>query len=171
MAFTADKTKVRAFSAGTIKKTGFYPCTIVRAYDRKSLGTESVALQLDMVTDQGESASASLWYIGRDGTSLDKNGKELSALGQINDLMLLLEIEELKPKAGMVKIKTATQSRRKDWLYQAAMKQKLMQNLLLRLLRYWNCCEKLKTICLMMKRHLNCTNKLMNYWRDNVEDL
>jgi flagellin-specific chaperone FliS len=104
MSFKKDVSKVKSFSAGPIKKTGAYVGTITRAYDRKSQNTESVALHIDLVMDNGESAAIDLWYLNKEGGSVDKNGKELSAIGQINELMVLLEIEELKVSQGMVSI-------------------------------------------------------------------
>jgi len=102
--FTQDKTKVRAFSAGAIKDTGLYPCTIVKAYERKSLSSEAVALHLDVVADTGQYATIDLWHLSGKGLSVDKNGRNLPAIGQINDLMVLLELESLDAKPGSVKI-------------------------------------------------------------------
>ncbi|MFA6060916.1 MAG: hypothetical protein WC756_22145 [Taibaiella sp.] len=104
--FTKDTTKVRAFSAGAIKETGLYPCTITKAYDRASQtqGSEAKSIHLDIVADTGQYGSIDLWYQSAKGLSVDKNGRDLPALGQINDLMVLLELDSLDAKPGMVKI-------------------------------------------------------------------
>ncbi len=102
--FKKDISKVRSFSAGAIKDTGLYPCTIVKAYERKSLSSEAVAIHLDVVADTGQYATIDLWHQSGKGLSVDKNGRSLPAIGQINDLMVLLELESLDSKPGMVKI-------------------------------------------------------------------
>ena len=104
--FTKDKTKVRAFSAGAIKETGMYPGTISKAYERKSAtpGAQSVAIHIDFVADTGQYASIDLWHTARNGMQVDKNGRDLPALSSINDLMILLELDSLDAKPGVVKI-------------------------------------------------------------------
>jgi len=106
MAFKKDTTKVQSFSAGPIKKTGFYPCTITKCYDKKSQvpGSESASIHFDVVSDSGQYASFHLMWKGRNGLSTDKNGKDLPALQSINDLQVLLDIDELNSKPGRVAI-------------------------------------------------------------------
>ena len=102
--FKKDVTQVRSFGGGRIRQTGFHAFTITKAYDRDSQSTLSKALHLDVVTDNGESGQIDLWFLGKDGTGLDKNGKPLSALSSINDLMVLTELDNLNAKAAMVDI-------------------------------------------------------------------
>jgi hypothetical protein len=102
--FKVDKSKVKSFSAGAIKETGFYPCTITKAYERPSQSSEAKAIHIDVVADTGQYGSIDLWYISGTGMAVDKNGRDLPAIGQINDLMVLLELDSLDAKNGMVKI-------------------------------------------------------------------
>jgi len=102
--FKKDISKVRSFSAGAIKETGIYPCTIVKAYERKSLSSEAMAIHLDVVADTGQYATIDLWHLSGKGLSVDKNGRDLPAIGQINDLMVLLELDSLDAKPGVVKV-------------------------------------------------------------------
>lgn len=102
--FTQDKTKVRSFSAGAIKDTGMYPGTITKAYERKSQSSEAVAIHIDFVADSGQYGQIDLWHTSGKGLSTDKNGRDLPAIGQINDLMCLLELESLDAKPGVVKV-------------------------------------------------------------------
>jgi len=106
MAFKKDTTKVQSFSAGPIKKTGFYPCTITKCYDKKSQvpGSESAAIHFEVVTDSGQYSNFDLWWKAKNGLSTDKNGKDLPALQSINDLQVLLDIDELNSKPGRVAI-------------------------------------------------------------------
>jgi hypothetical protein len=104
MKFQRDDNKVKEFSGGFIRETGFYSCTITKAYEQKSQNTLSEAIAFEVVTDTGSTGRFSLWVVGKEGTSLDKNGKELSAVTSVNDLMILLDIDELTSKPGKVKI-------------------------------------------------------------------
>jgi len=106
MAFKKDTTKVQSFSAGPIKKTGFYPCTITKCYDKKSQvpGSESASIHFEIVTDNGQYSNFDLMWKCRNGLSTDKNGKDLPALQSINDLQALLDIDELSSKPGRVAI-------------------------------------------------------------------
>jgi hypothetical protein len=104
MKFQRDDKKVKAFSGVFIRETGFYSCTITKAYEQKSQNTLSEAIAFEVVTDTGATVRFSLWVVGKEGTSLDKNGKELSAVTAVNDLMILLDIENLQSKPGKVKI-------------------------------------------------------------------
>jgi len=104
MSFKKDTSKVRSFSAGAIKKTGFYSCTITKAYDRDSLSSDAKAIHLDLVTDSGQYASIDLWHTAGTGLQTDKNGRDLPAIQSINDLMVLLDINELTAKRGLVNI-------------------------------------------------------------------
>jgi len=100
MKFIKDTSKVRSFSLGGIKETGAYTCTITKAYIKKSQSSASESMHLDVVTDKGQYASIDLWCINRDGVADAKS----VAMSQINDLQVLLEIEEIEPKKGKVKI-------------------------------------------------------------------
>jgi hypothetical protein len=102
--FTQDKSKVRSFSAGAIKETGMYPGTITKAYERKSQSSEAVAIHIDFVADTGQYGQIDLWHTSGKGLTTDKNGRDLPAIGQINDLMVLLDLESLDARNGMVKI-------------------------------------------------------------------
>jgi len=104
MKFTKDTTKVKTFSGGFIKETGFYPCTITKCYEQKSAKTLSEAIHFEVVTDAGATGRFDLWVVGKAGTSVDKNGKELSAISDVNDLMVLLELDDLASKPGKVKV-------------------------------------------------------------------
>ena len=104
MKFQRDDNKVKEFSGGFIRETGFYSCTITKAYEQKSQNTLSEAIAFEVVTDTGSTGRFSLWVVGKEGTSLDKNGKELSAVTSVNDLMILLDIDELTSKPGKVKV-------------------------------------------------------------------
>ena len=104
MSFKKDITQVRSFESGKIKETGWYAFTILKAYDRDSQSSLSKAIHFDVVTDSGQSSAFDLWYQGKDGTGLDKNGKSLSALSTINDLIVICEIDNLTPKPAMVDI-------------------------------------------------------------------
>jgi len=104
--FKKDETKVRSFSAGPITHNGFYQVTIQKAYVRKGTqsGAQSEAIQIDGVTESGQYCSIGLWYQAKNGMQTDKNGKDLPALQQINDLQVLLDIDELKAVPGKVMI-------------------------------------------------------------------
>jgi len=106
MAFKKDTTKVQTFSAGPIKKTGFYQCTITKCYDKKSQVpvSESAAIHFEVVTNSGQYASFDLWWKAKNGLLTDKNGKDLPALQSINDLQVLLDIDDLSSKPGRVAI-------------------------------------------------------------------
>jgi len=104
--FKKDTTKVQTFSVGPIKKTGFYPCTITKCYDKKSQvpGSESASIHFEIVTDNGQYSNFDLMWKGRNGLSTDKNGKDLPALQSINDLQVLLDIDDISSKPGRVAI-------------------------------------------------------------------
>jgi hypothetical protein len=102
MKFTRDNSKVKIFSAGAIKATGFYPCTITKAFDRDSQSSDAKALHLDLVTDSGQYASIDLWHTSGKGVQVDKNGRDLPAIQSINDLMVLLDLTDLQAKRGLV---------------------------------------------------------------------
>jgi hypothetical protein len=102
MKFTRDNSKVKGFSAGAIKATGFYPCTITKAYDRDSQSSDAKALHLDLVTDSGQYASIDLWHTSSKGVQVDKNGRDLPAAQSINDLMVLLDLTDLQAKLDLV---------------------------------------------------------------------
>ena len=98
MKFTKDTTKVKAFSGGFIKETGFYPCTITKCYEQKSTKTLSEAIHFEVVTDSGAIGRFDLWVVGREGTSVD------NAISNVNDLMVLLELDDMTSKPGKVKV-------------------------------------------------------------------
>jgi len=100
MKFVKDTSKVRSFSAGGVKETGAYTCTITKAYINQSKSSASESLHLDVVTNKGQYAQIDMWYLSREGVVDEKS----VAMSQINDLQVLLEIEELESKKGKVKI-------------------------------------------------------------------
>jgi len=106
MAFKKDTTKVQTFSAGPIKKTGFYPFTITKCYDKKSqvTGSQAKSIHFEVVTDSGQYASFDIWWCGSDGLTVRKDGKDKPELQYINDLQVLLDIDELSSKPGRVAI-------------------------------------------------------------------
>lgn len=104
MKFTQDTSKLRTFSPGAIKQTGFYPCTITKAYENQSASSLSQSIRFEVVADTGQIGRFDLWVIGKDGGSTDKNGNPLSALTDVNDLMVLLNIKDLQSKPGKVSI-------------------------------------------------------------------
>jgi len=104
MSFKRDNSKVRTFSAGAIKETGFYPGTITKVYDRDSASSDAKAIHIDFVTDSGQYAVIDLWHTAGTGLTTDKNGRDLPAIQTINDLMVLLDIDELTAKRGLVHI-------------------------------------------------------------------
>jgi hypothetical protein len=104
MNFKKDTSAVRDFSGGAIKETDFYAGTITKAYDRDSLSSDAKAIHLDFVADNGQSAQIDLWHTAASGLQTDKNGKSLPAMRSINDLMVILDIDDLKSKPGMVDI-------------------------------------------------------------------
>ena len=102
--FKKDTSKVKSFSAGAIKETGIYKGTITKAHDRDSISSDAKAIHIDLVTDQGNYAIIDLWHTSGKGVSVDKNGRDLPAIQTINDLMVLLQLDELKSKPAMINI-------------------------------------------------------------------
>lgn len=104
MKFTQDTSKLITFTPGVIKQTGFYSCTITKAYESQSASSLSQSIRFEVVTDTGQIGRFDLWVVGKDGGSTDKNGNPLSALTDVNDLMTLLDIKDLQSKPGKVAI-------------------------------------------------------------------
>jgi len=102
--FKKDTTTVRDFAAGAIKSTGFYAGTITKAYDRNSLSSDAKAIHIDFVADNGQSGQIDLWHTAGTGLQTDKNGKPLPAIRSINDLLVIVDVDDLKSKPGMVDI-------------------------------------------------------------------
>ncbi|MDD3644368.1 MAG: hypothetical protein PHR19_02450 [Bacteroidales bacterium] len=96
--FTANKTDAQneSFSSGAIK-TGFHAGVITKAYERLSKSSAAKALHIDFMSFTGGFGSIDLWHTSGAGVQVDKNGKPLPAIAQINQLMALLGIESLTP--------------------------------------------------------------------------
>ena len=96
--FIANKTEAQNenFSSGAIK-TGFHAGVITKAYERLSKSSAAKALHLDFMSFTGGFGSLDLWHTSGLGVQVDKNGKPLPAIAQINQLMALLGIESLTP--------------------------------------------------------------------------
>lgn len=99
MSFKKDTSKVRSFSGGPIKETGFCALTINKAYDEKSKEALSEYIVLDCSTDAGQYATVRLTHIKKDGQPNDMG------IEQINDLMVLLDLDELKAVPGRVMLR------------------------------------------------------------------
>ena len=98
MKFTKDTSKIKTFSGGPVSQTGFYSCTITKAYDEQSKSSISEAIHFDVVTSSGQYASFKIWYKGKTG----EPNKVADA--QLNDLMTLLDLDSLESKKGVVMI-------------------------------------------------------------------
>jgi len=96
--FTANKQDAQneSFSSGQIK-TGFHAGVITKAYERLSKSSAAKALHIDFMSFTGGFGSIDLWHTSGTGVQIDKNGKPLPAIAQINQLMALLGIESLTP--------------------------------------------------------------------------
>ena len=105
MAFIRDKTAVRSFSAGFINTTGWYPLTILMAWDHT--GTKkgpSKSVYIKYVTDSGQTGDFYIYYQTNMGGSTNADGKPLSGLKDINDLQIICDIETLNFKPSMVDV-------------------------------------------------------------------
>jgi len=112
MSFKKDTSKVRSFSGGPIKETGFYALTINKAYDDKSKEALSEYIVLDCSTEAGQYATVRLTHIKKDGNPNDMG------IEQINDMMVLLDLDELKAVPGRLMLR--------DWNIKQDVEQKKM---------------------------------------------
>lgn len=96
--FTANKTEAQneSFSSGQIK-TGFHAGVITKAYERLSQSSAAKAIHLDFMSFTGGFGSIDMWHTSANGVQVDKNGKPLPAIAQIQQLMALLGLENLQP--------------------------------------------------------------------------
>jgi hypothetical protein len=94
MKFQRNDNNVKSFSGGFINKTGFYVCTIIKAYEAKSNKTLSEAINFEVVTDSGATGRFSIWVTNKDGSPDERNE------AHVNDLMILLDMEEISSKPG-----------------------------------------------------------------------
>ena len=78
--------------AGKITEQGFYVGKFTQAYVRKGANSESEAIHLEFVADSGHNGQIDIWHTNRVGAQLD------SGVKKINDLLVLLNINELKEK-------------------------------------------------------------------------
>jgi len=104
--FIANKTEAQneSFSSGAIK-TGFHSGVITKAYERLSNSSAAKALHIDFMSFTGGFGSIDLWHTSGQGVQVDKNGKPLPAIAQIQQLMALLGLENLQPNPnGKVEI-------------------------------------------------------------------
>ena len=100
MSFKKDVTKVRAFGGGKITKTGFYPITIMKAYDHEGKDGPSKSLHIGYVTDCGKSGNFYICYQNKKGEPQESGVNLISG-----DLCVLAEISDtLKATAKMVPV-------------------------------------------------------------------
>jgi hypothetical protein len=93
-----------SFSSGQIK-TGFHSGVITKAYERLSQSSAAKALHIDFMSFTGGFGSIDLWHTSGQGVQVDKNGKPLPAIAQIQQLMALLGLGDLRPNPnGKVEI-------------------------------------------------------------------
>lgn len=104
MAFKKDTTQVSGFTPGRIKKTGWHPLTINKAYEHDGKDGPSKSLFIDYVTDTGQTGQFYICYQTKQGVNTTAEGKPLSGLRDINDLMILCDLDTLDKKPGMVDI-------------------------------------------------------------------
>ncbi len=78
--------------AGKIREGGFYPGKFTQAYVRKAAASDAEALHLEFLADTGHSESIDIWHTNRNGGEIE------SGMRKVNDLMVLLNISELKEK-------------------------------------------------------------------------
>jgi hypothetical protein len=104
--FTSNKQEAQneSFSTGPLK-TGFHAGVITKAYERLSQSSAAKALHIDFMSFTGGFGSIDLWHTSGSGLQVDKNGKPLPAIAQIQQLMALLGLENLQPNPnGKVEI-------------------------------------------------------------------
>ena len=99
MNFKKDTTKVRSFGGGKITQTGFYPITIMKAYDHDGKDGPSKSVHLGFVTDCGKSGDVYICYQNK------KAEPQESGVNRITgELMVLAELDDLKATAKMVPV-------------------------------------------------------------------
>ena len=99
MYFKKDATKVRAFGGGKITKTGFYPITIMKAYDHDGKDGPSKSLHIGYVTDCGKSGDVYICYQNKKGEPQESGVNRITG-----ELMVLAELDDLKATAKMVPV-------------------------------------------------------------------
>jgi len=99
MSFKKDTTKVRSFGGGKITQTGFYPITIMKAYDHDGKDGPSKSLQIGYVTDCGKSGNFYICYQNKKGEPQESGVNRISG-----ELMVLAELDDLKATAKMVPV-------------------------------------------------------------------
>ncbi|MFA5166766.1 MAG: hypothetical protein WC449_05775 [Candidatus Paceibacterota bacterium] len=93
--YSKETAKEESFQSGPISKTGDYLGRITQAYETVSTGG-AVGLALDIVSDQGQRISHTIWHISKAGDTLD------FGVAAINSLMSALSLRELKPKQNTI---------------------------------------------------------------------
>ena len=99
MSFKKDTTKVRSFGGGKITQTGFYPITVMKAYDHDGKDGPSKSLHIGYVTDCGKSGDFYICYQNKKGEPQESGVNRISG-----ELMVLAEIDDLKATAKMVPV-------------------------------------------------------------------
>jgi len=99
MSFKKDTTKVRSFGGGKITQTGFYPITIMKAYDHDGKDGPSKSLHIGYVTDCGKSGDFYICYQNKKGEPQESGVNRISG-----ELMVLAELDDLKATAKMVPV-------------------------------------------------------------------
>jgi len=99
MSFKKDTTKVRSFGGGKITATGFYPITIMKAYDHEGKDGPSKSVHLGYVTDCGKSGDVYICYQNKKGEPQESGVNRITG-----ELMVLAELDDLKATAKMVPV-------------------------------------------------------------------
>jgi len=99
MSFKKDATKVRAFGGGKIIQTGFYPITIMKAYDHDGKDGPSKSVHIGYVTDCGKSGDFYICYQNKKGEPQESGVNRITG-----ELMVLAELDDLKATAKMVPV-------------------------------------------------------------------
>jgi len=99
MSFKKDTTKARSFGGGKITQTGFYPITIMKAYDHDGKDGPSKSLHIGYVTDCGKSGDFYICYQNKKGEPQESGVNRITG-----ELMVLAELDDLKATAKMVPI-------------------------------------------------------------------
>jgi len=99
MSFKKDTTKARSFGGGKITQTGFYPITIMKAYDHDGKDGPSKSLHIGYVTDCGKSGDFYICYQNKKGEPQESGVNRITG-----ELMVLAELDDLKATAKMVPV-------------------------------------------------------------------
>ena len=99
MSFKKDATKVRSLSGGKITTTGFYPITIMKAYDHDGKDGPSKSVHIGYVTDCGKSGDIYICYQNKKGEPQESGVNRITG-----ELMVLAELDDLKATAKMVPV-------------------------------------------------------------------